>query len=124
MTSSARYDYYPIAPATGTRPVASLLQLATNVVTDWMPGVPNSLALAFSDLLGEMLKVESLDGDDLWIVAPRMTGFEKQWKLGDLMDTGSGLLSQGSRRPRLYMVGSGKRIQFECYQYRSSLLGV
>ena len=61
--------------------MASLLQLATNVVTDWMPGVPNSLALAFSDLLGEMLKVESVEGDELWIVAPRMTGFEKQWKL-------------------------------------------
>lgn len=81
MTSSGKYDFYPIPPATGTRPVASLLQLATNVVTDWMPGVPNSLALAFSDLLGEMLKVESVEGDELWIVAPRMTGFEKQWKL-------------------------------------------
>ena len=81
MTSSGKYDFYPIPPATGSRPVASLLQLATNVVTDWMPGVPNSLALAFSDLLGEMLKVESVEGDELWIVAPRMTGFEKQWKL-------------------------------------------
>jgi hypothetical protein len=81
MKPSAKYDYYPIPPATGSRPVASLMELAINVVTDWMPGVPNSLALGFSGLLGEMLKVEEVDGDDLWIVGPRMIGFEKQWKL-------------------------------------------
>jgi len=45
-----------------------------------MPGVPNSLASGFSDLLGEMLKPETIDGEDLWIVGPRMSGFEKQWK--------------------------------------------
>lgn len=57
-----------------------MLQLATNVVTDWMPGVPTSLASGFSELLGEMLKAETIGTDDLWTVQKRMSGYEKQWK--------------------------------------------
>ena len=80
MNISAKYNYYPPSPTSDDKPNASLAQLATNVVTDWMPGVPNSVASSFSDLLGEMLKPEAIDGEDLWIVGPQMTGFEKQWK--------------------------------------------
>lgn len=80
MMPSAKYDYYPLVSPPSTRPSVSLLQLATNVVTDWMPGVPNSLASGFSELLGEMLKAERIDSDDLWTVRQRMTSFEKQWK--------------------------------------------
>ena len=81
MEADAKYDYYPIAPADPSRPQATLMALSTNVMADWMPGIHNALAANFSELLGEMLKVEELDGDDLWIVVPRMTTFEKQWKL-------------------------------------------
>jgi hypothetical protein len=80
MEPSAKYDYYPLASTSSTRPSVSLLQLATNVITDWMPGVPNSLASGFSELLDEMLKAETIDADQLWTVRQRMTGFEKQWK--------------------------------------------
>jgi hypothetical protein len=80
MIPSAKYEYYPLASTSSTRPSVSLLQLAINVVTDWMPGVPNSLASGFSELLGQMLKAETIDTDDLWTVQRRMTGFEKQWK--------------------------------------------
>jgi hypothetical protein len=68
MTLSAKYDYFPPSPPAGAKPSATVLQLATNVVTDWIPGVPNSLASGFSELLGEMLKPENIDGEDLWIV--------------------------------------------------------
>src|SRR5690349_8862847 len=80
MISSAKYDYFAIASPASTRPTVSLLQLATNVITDWMPGVPNSLAAGFSELLGEMLKAETIDIDELWTVHQRMSGYEKQWK--------------------------------------------
>ena len=62
------------------QPSVTLLQLGVNVVTDWIPGVPNSLASGFSTLLGEMLKAEKLDADDFWTAHQQMTGFEKQWK--------------------------------------------
>lgn len=80
MVQSAKYDYYPLASTTSNRPSVTLLQLATNMVTDWMPGVPNSLAAGFSELLGGTLKAEKIDIHDLWTVQERMTGYEKQWK--------------------------------------------
>ncbi len=59
-----------------------LLRLATNVVTDWMPGVPNSLARGFGDLLGNIIKPEPVlrMNRDGWVVQKTVAGFEKQWK--------------------------------------------
>jgi hypothetical protein len=49
---------------------------------DWMPGVPNSLARSLADLLGNVIKSESVlrDGRSGWVVQKTVDGFEKQWK--------------------------------------------
>ena len=59
-----------------------LLRLATNIFTDWMPGVPNSLTRGFVDLLGNVIKAESVlrMNRDGWVVQETVAGFEKQWK--------------------------------------------
>jgi hypothetical protein len=58
----------------------SLLELATNVVTDWMPGTPDSMALWFADLLNNILELKWIGSERLWTLNPRVAYYEKQWK--------------------------------------------
>lgn len=76
------FEYKSIGAAASTDQPVSLLRLATNVVTDWMPGTPNSLARGFTDLLGNIIKAESTGwgGKKHWIVQSEVNLFEKQWK--------------------------------------------
>lgn len=72
--------YHSIDSAS-SRPVPiSLEELATNVITDWMPGTPASLSRGFADLLGEILESQTLGSDNFWTVKPIAARFEKQWK--------------------------------------------
>jgi len=59
---------------------SSLLELATNIVTDWMPGTPNSMARGFVDLLDNILELEWIGLERLWTLNPRVAYYEKQWK--------------------------------------------
>jgi len=87
MTSTAAkniasFDYLPVSGVQRTVNV-SLVRLAVNIITDWVPGVPNSLSRGFADLLSRILKAEKpyyYGGADTWIVQPHVHGFEKQWK--------------------------------------------
>lgn len=76
------FEYQSVGNTATTIRRVSLLRLATNVVTDWMPGVPNSLARGFVDLLGNVVKAESVltMGKNGWVVQETVAGFEKQWK--------------------------------------------
>lgn len=76
------FEYYGIGKIAGEAKNATLLQLATNIVTDWMPGTPNSLSHGFSDLLASTIKGERLFSSDKknWIIQPEVDLFEKQWK--------------------------------------------
>lgn len=58
----------------------NLQELATNIITDWMPGTPNTLANGFMNLLSEILEQRTIGSDKLWTAAQRVAGFEKQWK--------------------------------------------
>lgn len=77
----ASFDYIPVGGAKQPAKV-SLVRLATNVITDWVPGVPNSLSRGFADLLSRILKAEKTpqSAADTWVVQSQVHGFEKQWK--------------------------------------------
>jgi len=79
--NTARFDYIPVGGAKQPAKM-SLVRLATNVITDWVPGVPNSLSRGFADLLSRILKAETTtqSAADTWIVQSQVHGFEKQWK--------------------------------------------
>lgn len=74
------FDYRTVGSTISRLTPVSLLELATNVVTDWMPGTPNSLALCFVDLLATTLDSKAIMGGDVWTVQSRVASFEKQWK--------------------------------------------
>ena len=76
------FEYQSVGSTAAVIRRVSLLRLATNVVTDWMPGVPNSLAHGFVDWLGNVVKAESVltVGKNGWVVQETVAGFEKQWK--------------------------------------------
>jgi hypothetical protein len=57
-----------------------LLELATNVVIDWMPGTPNSMARGFVDLLNNIIEPILIGNEDLWVTRPPVAYYEKQWK--------------------------------------------
>ncbi|MBU4274075.1 MAG: hypothetical protein L6406_10600, partial [Desulfobacterales bacterium] len=74
------FDYHGIT-SSRSRPIpASILELATNIITDWMPGTPNSLARGFVDLLSTIIDTVRINGNDQWTLRPRVAQFEKQWK--------------------------------------------
>jgi hypothetical protein len=79
--NTASFDYIPVGGVKRTAKV-SLVRLATNVITDWVPGVPNSLSRGFAELLSRILKAEATTHSvaDTWIVQSQVHGFEKQWK--------------------------------------------
>lgn len=79
--NTADFDYIPVG-GVKQRANVSLVRLATNVITDWVPGVPNSLSRGFADLLSRILKAEMTpqSAADTWIVQSQVYGFEKQWK--------------------------------------------
>jgi hypothetical protein len=79
--NTASFDYIPVGGVTQTVKV-SLVRLATNVITDWVPGVPNSISRGLADLLSRILKAETTpqSAADTWIVQSQVHGFEKQWK--------------------------------------------
>jgi hypothetical protein len=78
---TAEFDYIPVSGVNQT-PSVSLVRLALNVITDWVPGVPNSLSRGFADLLSRILKAEipPQSATDIWVVQSQVHGFEKQWK--------------------------------------------
>jgi hypothetical protein len=74
------FDYRGIT-SSRSRPIpASILELATNIITDWMPGTPNSLSRGFVDLLSTIIDTVRINGNDKWTLRPRVAQFEKQWK--------------------------------------------
>lgn len=76
------FEYQSVGSTRARIKRVPLLRLATNIVTDWMPGVPNSLARGLADLLGYVVKSEPVlrTGRDGWVVQKTVNGFEKQWK--------------------------------------------
>lgn len=58
----------------------SLPKLALNIITDWMPGVPNSITRGFSDLLANVVETMGTTNGDYWVIKSSVKGFEKQWK--------------------------------------------
>lgn len=79
--NTAGFDYIPVGGVKQPAKV-SLVRLALNVITDWVPGVPNSLSRGFAELLSRILKAETTpqSAADTWIVQSQVNGFEKQWK--------------------------------------------
>lgn len=74
------FDYQRVGATTANTKNITLLQLAVNVVTDWMPGVPDSMALGFTDLLNNVIKSEPGFLSEKWFIRESVGGFEKQWK--------------------------------------------
>jgi hypothetical protein len=78
--SITNFEYYGVgAPAPTIIPM-SLNEIAVNIVTDWMPGVPPEMARGFTDLLDRTLKPEAGSSDNLWTVERFVDSFENQWK--------------------------------------------
>lgn len=76
------FEYIGIGKKNSTFETAPAIELATNVITDWMPNTPNSLSSAFSELLQNIIKSETLPGNSQqrWVVQQPVGLFEKQWK--------------------------------------------
>ncbi|MGO9018978.1 MAG: hypothetical protein ACLQVJ_11580 [Syntrophobacteraceae bacterium] len=72
--------YHPISSSSPGNIPVSIGELATNVITDWMPGTPVSLSRGFADLLGEILESQSFNIGDFWTVRRLAARYEKQWK--------------------------------------------
>lgn len=74
---NTRFLFQDIANTSPVLANVSLLQLATNIITDWMPGTPDTLATGFADLLSQLLVIPP---NSIWEVNRNMASFEKQWK--------------------------------------------
>jgi hypothetical protein len=72
------FHYQNVGSTSLIRKKISLNKLALNVITDWIPGVPNSVARGFADLLSNV--IESEKHNNSWTVQYSVTEFEKQWK--------------------------------------------
>jgi hypothetical protein len=78
--SITHFEYYGIGSSSPSYIRMSLTELAVNIVTDWMPGVPPEMARGFTDLLDRTLKPEVGSSPKLWAVEPFVDSFENQWK--------------------------------------------
>ena len=74
------FDYHAINSSTSRAIPITILELASNIITDWMPGTPNSLSRGFVDLLSMMIESRRINGIDQWVLKPDVAQFEKQWK--------------------------------------------
>lgn len=79
-TATTSFEYYDVGSTAETTTPVKLIELATNIVTDWAPGTPNPLAQGFSGLLGTMLEPKFVGSSNLWVVNKGMAEYEKQWK--------------------------------------------
>lgn len=74
------FDYQKVGAASFATKSVSLLELAINVITDWIPGVPDSMAFGFADLLSKIIKAEKGTIGQKWFIRSEAGNFEKQWK--------------------------------------------
>jgi hypothetical protein len=74
------FDYHGIGSTGSRRIPVQAIELATNIITDWMPGAPNSLSRGFVDLLDNVVASHFIDGNHYWTLQPTAAHFEKQWK--------------------------------------------
>lgn len=74
------FEYYGVGSSSPSFIPMSLTELAINIVTDWMPGVPPAMARGFTDLLDKTIKPEVVSSRNLWAVQPFVDSYENQWK--------------------------------------------
>lgn len=86
------FEYYPVRKSVSSlldhsvMKRVSLLKLAVNVVTDWMPGIPASMSRGFVDLLSRVIEQQQLStakhfNKKMWILQSDVVSFEKQWRM-------------------------------------------
>lgn len=74
------YRFYNVGSSTEELREVALFDLASHVVTDWIPGVPQAAAAGFANILGTMLKSDSAPSPT-WCTAPAVADFERQWRM-------------------------------------------
>lgn len=73
------FEFFDVGAKASTLRPASLVQLATHVVTDWIPGVPPGVATGFANVLGTLLVPDT--NASMWCTDRRVAGFDRQWRI-------------------------------------------
>jgi hypothetical protein len=73
-------DYWAIGQLNGTTWPTSQLELATHIAADWVPTNPMSIGSGMVNLLGEIIRQETIKGNCAWVAHPDVAQFERQWR--------------------------------------------
>lgn len=81
MSTKSCVDYYEVGSFTSVARPIGLLQLASYIASDWLPGVPNSVVNGFGEVLGGVLEKKQLRYPDYhWCVKRDLARTDRQWR--------------------------------------------